>query len=133
MPFKKILGFFLQTQEEAYLWQKQKMKVSIATQTLSASVTHALDFCRVDMAVEAFAGCKSTSDFIRNSRNPFGHGNKVHVSLQNFHTSSEKCDAFVKYIFTLNREKGNFLRTGQKKTVICRYVFQWAINNGHCH
>ena len=28
------------------MWQKQKMKVNLAAQTLSASVADALDFCR---------------------------------------------------------------------------------------
>ena len=41
------------------------MKVSIAAQTLNASVAHVLDFLKVDMAVEVFAGSKPTSDFIK--------------------------------------------------------------------
>ena len=109
------------------LWQKHNMKVSIAAQTLSASVAHVLDFLRVDMAVEPFARSKPTSDFIKkvdelsdflNRRNPFAHGNKAPVSLQNLHSYSEKCDAIAKYIFALKNEKGNFLKTGKKKTII---------------
>ena len=128
------LGFSLanKLKKKHILWQKHKMKVSIAVQTLSTSVAYAPDFLRVDMAVEAYAGSKPTSDSIKkvdelfdflNSRNPFAHGNKAPVSLQNLHIFSEKCDAIAKYIFALKNEKGNFLRTGQKKTVIWGFVF----------
>ena len=99
------------------LLQQHKMKVSITAQTLSASVAHALDFLRADMAVEAFAGSKPTSDFIKkvdelfdslNSKNPFAHGNQAPVSLQNLHIFGEKCDGIVKYIFSLKNKKGKF-------------------------
>ena len=92
MLFKKMWGFLLKTKlkKKNILWQRCRMKLSMTAQTLSASVAHALDFLRVDMAVEAFAGSKLTSDFIKevdelfdclNSRNPFAHGNKAPVSL----------------------------------------------------
>ena len=76
------------------LWQKHKMKVSIAAQTLCASVAHALDFLRVGMAVDTFAGCKPTSDFIQdvdelfdflNSRNTLPIGTKL---LSHYKTST---------------------------------------------
>ena len=110
------LGFPLanKLKKKHILWQKHRMKVSIAAQTLSPSAAHALDFLRIDMAVEAFTGSKPTSDFIKkvdelfdflNSRNPFAHGNKAPVSLQNLHIFSEKCDAIAKYIFALKYER----------------------------
>ena len=126
MQFKMIRGFCLanKSKKKHILWQKHKMKVSIAAHTLHASMAYALDFLRIGMAVEAFAGSKPTSDFIKkvdelfdflNSRNPFAHGNKAPVSLQNLHIFSEKCDAIAKYIFALKNEKGDFLRTGQRR------------------
>ena len=47
------------------MWHKQKMKVNLAAQTLSASVADALDFCREDLHLPDFKGSKSTSNFIR--------------------------------------------------------------------
>ena len=87
---QEMLGFSLanKLRKKHILWQKHKMKVSIAAQILSASVVHSLDILRVDMAEEAFAGNKPTSAFIKevdelldflNRRNPFALGNKTPV------------------------------------------------------
>ena len=48
------LGFSLtnKLKKKHFGWQKYKMKVSIAAQTLSASVAHALDVLRVDICRE---------------------------------------------------------------------------------
>ena len=45
-------------------WQKQKMKVSLAAQTLSTSVADALQFC-ADKGIEGFLGSAATINFIR--------------------------------------------------------------------
>ena len=45
-------------------WQKQKMKVNLAAQTLSASVADALDFCQKSK-FGGFEGCEGTINFIR--------------------------------------------------------------------
>ena len=73
-------------------WTKQKMKVNIAAQTLSSSVADALEFCRDDLAMDAFADCAATVRYIRiidrvfdllNSRNPFAKGYKAPLRLAN--------------------------------------------------
>jgi len=46
-------------------WQRQKMKVSLATQTLSRSVADALKFCRTELALPEFQGSEATEEFIR--------------------------------------------------------------------
>lgn len=61
-------------------WQREKMKVRLATQTLSKSVSDALTFFREDLKNPAFANSEGTSNFvlkfndlfdILNSRNRF--------------------------------------------------------------
>ena len=61
------MGFSLanKLKKKHILWQKHKMKVSIAAYTLHPLVAHALDFLRVDMAVDVFAGSKPILDFIK--------------------------------------------------------------------
>ena len=65
------------------MWSKQKMKVNIAVQTLSASVADAIEFCRVHLKLYQFAGSEATVRFLRlidrlfdllNSRNPLAKG-----------------------------------------------------------
>jgi len=73
-------------------WQQNKMKVSIAAQTLSSSVADALDFLREDLKMEEFRDSKPTSEFIRlfdrlfdvfNSRSFFGRNFKAPLKLEN--------------------------------------------------
>jgi hypothetical protein len=61
-------------------WYQQKMKVSLAAQTLSRSVANALDFVSIDLQLEKFSDVEATVKFIRiidrlfdtlNSQNPF--------------------------------------------------------------
>ena len=47
------------------LWTKHKMNVSMAAQTLSASVANAIDFLQEEMAMPEFEGSEATTDFIR--------------------------------------------------------------------
>ena len=46
-------------------WDRHKMNVSIAAQTLSASVADALDFLRDDLQLVEFQDSQATSEFIR--------------------------------------------------------------------
>jgi hypothetical protein len=46
-------------------WRRQKMKVSLATQTLSRSVADAIKFCRIDLGLAQFQGSEATEEFIR--------------------------------------------------------------------
>ena len=67
------------------VWQRHKMKVNLAVQTLSSSVANALEFLKDDLKLPEFKGCSPTIQFIRkidrvfdilNSRNPYGKGFK---------------------------------------------------------
>ncbi|KAL1480477.1 hypothetical protein MTO96_050994 [Rhipicephalus appendiculatus] len=67
-------------------WQKQKMKVNLAVQTLSTSVADAIDFCLEDLKLLHFKHSEGTVKFIRlfdklfdflNSRNPVAKGFKA--------------------------------------------------------
>ena len=62
-------------------WEKQKMKVNLAAQTISASVADAIEFCDLVLEIPAFHDSAPTVKFIRifdhlfdilNSRNPYG-------------------------------------------------------------
>ena len=68
------------------MWTKQKMKVNVAAQTLSASVADAIEFCRVNLKLYQFTGSEATVHYLRvidrlfdilNSRNPFAKGYKA--------------------------------------------------------
>lgn len=67
-------------------WSKQKMKVNLAAQTLSASVADALKFCRTVLNLPEFAASEPLEEFIKmfdrlfdllNSRNPLAKGYKA--------------------------------------------------------
>ena len=74
-------------------WERNKMKVSLATQTLSESVASAIDFCREDLKMPEFQGSEATTEFIRlfdslfdcfNSRNLFGKKFKAPLKSENY-------------------------------------------------
>jgi hypothetical protein len=73
-------------------FEKHKMKVSLATQVLSASVADAIDFCRDGIKLDQFLGSGPTSNFIRlldqafhilNSRDPGDRGYKEPLKKSN--------------------------------------------------
>ena len=63
------------------VWQRHKMKVNLAVQTLNSSVANALEFLKDDLKLPEFKDCGPAILFIRkidrvfdilNSRNPYG-------------------------------------------------------------
>ena len=81
------LGFSLANKltKKHIIWEKHKMNVKMAAQTLSASVASAIDFLCDDIEHPDFEDSESTTSFIKrmdvafdllNSRNPFGKGFK---------------------------------------------------------
>jgi hypothetical protein len=75
-------------------WERNKMKVNIAAQTLSASVAKALDWLREDLKNKDFQGSEATTEFIRlfdslfdsfNSRNYLGKNFKAPLKTENQH------------------------------------------------
>ena len=72
------------------VWEKHKMSVRLAAQTLSASVPAAIDFLGEDLLESDFQGSESTTEFIKkidtifdmmNSRHPFAQGSKQPVTF----------------------------------------------------
>ena len=66
-------------------WYQQKMKVNLASQTISSSVADAIEYCATHLKMPQFEGSGATVKFIRtfdrlfdilNSRNPFARGYK---------------------------------------------------------
>ena len=73
-------------------WKRQKMKVNIAVQTLSASVADAIEFCDHVLKLSEFSDCAATVKFIRmfyrlfdilNSCNSLGNGYKSALRKSN--------------------------------------------------
>lgn len=73
-------------------WEKQKMKVHLGVQALSASVADALDFCEQVLTLPQLEGASATARFVRlfdhlfdilNSRNPLAKTYKAALRKQN--------------------------------------------------
>jgi len=106
-------------------WEKQKMKVSLAAQTLSNSVADALRFCRTELALPDFQGSEATEDFIRvfndlfdvmNSRNVFGRNLKAPMTLINENQWSSVFEKASTYIKGLSLPDGTKVVHSRRKT-----------------
>lgn len=106
-------------------WQKAKMKVNLAAQTLSSSVADALEFCNVEMRLYQFAGCEATVTFLRiidrlfdllNSRNPFGKGFKAPLRVSNFSYWRPFLDEAKSYLMGLTDDSGTPMYKTKRKT-----------------
>ena len=84
------------------------------------------------MVTQNFKVVKQQQNFIKkvdqafdlmNSRNPFAQGNKAPVNHDNMHIWIDKCQKLALYLFNLRNDKGKFLHTGGRKTVIWGFVF----------
>ena len=88
-------------------WQKQKMKVNLVAQTISASVANALEFCEKVFKIPAFRDSIATVKFIRtfdhlfyifNSRNPLGRSTPtieclktISLRILQIHPRAKRC------------------------------------------
>lgn len=105
-------------------WQKEKMKVKLATQTFSKSVADALTFCREDLKLPEFSGSAATSRFcieintmfdLLNSRNLLCKSDtKKCISVENVEEVREKVQKFCVYLEKLHDEKGPILQSQTK-------------------
>lgn len=111
-------------------WQKNKMKVKLAAQTLSSSVADALQFL-LDAGVPEFENCGPTIEFIwtvdrlfdfLNSRNPFGKGYKKPIYGNNIAYLKTKMTPLVNYLFGLCEVSGTPLYRGGRKTFVIRFA-----------
>lgn len=105
-------------------FQKQKMKVRLATQLLSKSVADALDYCRVELQLPEFAGSEATARFIRalndtfdilNSRRINDFGLKQALSKDNIEKIRETVDRNCAYIASLKFLDGNLIVQQRRK------------------
>ena len=90
-----MLGFSFanKLKKKHITWQKHKMHVNLAVQTLSNSVADAIDFLCDELAHSKFQRSEVTTEFIRqidvmfdllNSKYPFLKGTKAPVTLTSF-------------------------------------------------
>ncbi len=107
-------------------WHRHKMKVSVATQTLSASVAAAITFLR-NIKVENFMGSKSTSDFIPlmnnlfdilNSKSKFGKQYKAPISIQNYANIKKYLQDGIEILKSLKTADGVAVVDGPRKTFV---------------
>lgn len=80
-------------------WQKEKMKVKLATQTFSKSVADALTFCREDLQLPEFLGSAATSRFCIKINNIFDLLNSRNLLCK---SAGEECRSK----FARNEKKG---------------------------
>lgn len=112
-------------------WPKQKMKVRLAVQTLSASVADALDFCEQVLKLPHFRGAGATAKFVRlfehlfnilNSRSPFAKSYKAPLRAQNESCWRKFfCEARA-YIKALKEPTGRLVLEGVKKTAFLGFL-----------
>ena len=107
------------------MWSKQKMKVNIAAQTLSASVADAIEFCRVHLKLYQFTGSEATVRFLRlidrlfdllNSRNPLAKGYKAPMRPCNEHFWRPFTDKVKSYLVSLTDDKGTPMYKTKRRT-----------------
>lgn len=105
-------------------FKSEKMKVSLAAQTLSRSTSKALQFCEHDLKIPKFIGASATSRFceiindvfdILNSRNMFNkHPSKQCINKKNLEEIKEKIKFYITYIQNLKINNTNILNTNRK-------------------
>lgn len=112
-------------------WQKQKMKVKIAAQTLSASVADALEFCEKSLGPAEFHNCSATVEFIRtidrmfdvlNSRNPLSRGYKSPMRCENESNWRPFLLHAIDYLKGLKLQNGQFVSESVRKTGVIGFL-----------
>ena len=106
-------------------WAKQKMKVNLAAQTISASVADAIEFCDLVLEIPAFHDSAPTVKFIRifdhlfdifNSRNTYGKHYKSTLRESNKQAWQPFLTEAMQYISTLTDSCGTPMVKTKRKT-----------------
>ena len=106
-------------------WEKQKMKVNLAAQTISASVADAIEVCDNIFGIPAFSKSAATVKFIRtfdhlfdifNSRNPLARNYKSPLRISNKNTWGPFLQESYHYIMELKDMNGTPLHKTKWKT-----------------
>lgn len=105
-------------------WTKEKMKVSIAAQVLSTSVSNALKFCEEDLQLLEFAGCGATAKFclqinnifdMLNSRNQFCKNPSAQcITRENYNEICQQVDGYCRYLQGLRDINYPILQSNRK-------------------
>lgn len=115
-------------------FEKHKMNVRLAAQTLSSSVADAIEFLDVSMKLAQFNNSQATVNFIRildrafdilNSRNPMGKGYKQPLRQQSRGTWESILKSTVDYLLslvTITDGKKKLLSTHNRKTFVIGFV-----------
>ncbi len=112
-------------------WDKHKMNVRLAAQTLSTSVADAIDFLRVDLNHPEFQGSEETTKFIRkvdklfdvlNSKNPHMKGSKAPLTIHNISETEDEVNKTIYYLLHLKDEKGRLMRASRRKTTFIGFA-----------
>ena len=115
-------------------FHKQKMKVSLATQTLSQSVADALKFCREELQLDEFKDSEATEEFIRtfndafdvlNSRNTFSLNLKAPMRLSNEEKWKSVINKTRRYILGLKLTDGTLVVQSRRKTVFLGFLMNF--------
>lgn len=121
-------------------YYKEKMRVKLAVQTFSTSVSDALEYCSKDLNIPAFNGCEATVEFCRNLNNIFDF-----LNTRNFLGSTpykkplyKGSESFLKtfvnnsinYLSSLKSpDKVDILLTGRKTGFLGLIICLISINN----
>lgn len=112
-------------------FERNKMNVALAAQTLSSSVADAIDFLALSMKLKEFNDSQPTVTFIRtfdrlfdllNSRNPFGKGFKQSLRPETRETWKQILTDSAEYLLNLKSEASKLLVTHKRKTFILGFV-----------
>ncbi len=114
-------------------FQKHKMNVRLAAQTLSSSVANAIEFLDKSTKLPSFCNSHGTVKFIHtidrlfdilNSRNPIAKGFKTPLRPKNKDTWEEILMSTASYLLSLktNTPDGQLISTSQRKTFVIGFV-----------
>lgn len=110
---------------------KNKMNVSLATQTISSSVDTAIEFLRDDLSIPEFSGSEATCRFLRmfdklfdlcNSSNSKAKGFKSPITPLNFNTKKKFISEAIQYIKSLKDTNQKPLVRGRRKTGFIGFI-----------
>ncbi|KAG7453457.1 DNA transposase THAP9 [Solea senegalensis] len=112
-------------------WEKEKMKVRLATQVFSSSVADALEYCNKHLHLPQFRGCEETVDFLRtidaaldvlNSRNLLGKRNKKPTKRSNIKSRGNILLKAEEALLALEDERGMPVHSGKRRTCVIGFV-----------
>ena len=113
-------------------WQNHKLKVNVAAQALSHSVSAAIIFLR-KLKLQGFKDNKPSSDFILMMNNLFdmlnfkskcGKHTKKPSDLEKFFDTEERIKKCIDCLVSLKDKSGVLLNKGPKKCFVTGFIYQ---------